>query len=302
MSLSPPDTQTITSENELSPDDGLYSALDEADVKALTEQTGIKDPEELKKHVANIRAEAYKIHPYHCIRVFSFARLKLNRFPAYQDLLKLGKERPGALFLDLGCCLGHDVRKAVADGFPISQAIGSDLHPEFWALGHKLFKTTPETYPLAFIPADVFDPASLAPAPIPTSVPTEPLPPLTSLTSLNPLHGRLSAIHASALFHLFSEEKQLELAKLIAPLLSPEPGSFIFGAHGGLEVKGDRERKNSHGIPMFCHSPESWTELWEKQVFKEGQVKVDAFLFYRQIWRPEGEKKEPALVWTVKRL
>lgn len=58
-----------------------------------------------------------------------FIRLKLNRFPAYQDLLKLGKERPGALFLDLGCCLGHDVRKAVADGFPISQAIGSDLHP-----------------------------------------------------------------------------------------------------------------------------------------------------------------------------
>lgn len=61
MSLPPPDTQTITNENELSPDDGLYSALDEADVKALTEQTGIKDPEELKKHVANIRAEAFKV-------------------------------------------------------------------------------------------------------------------------------------------------------------------------------------------------------------------------------------------------
>lgn len=61
MSLPSPDTQTITNENELSPDDGLYSALDEADVKALTEQTGIKDPEELKKHVANIRAEAYKV-------------------------------------------------------------------------------------------------------------------------------------------------------------------------------------------------------------------------------------------------
>lgn len=60
-------------------------------------------------------------------------RLKLNRFPAYQDLLKLGKERPGALFLDLGCCLGHDVRKAVADGFPITQAIGSDLHPGKYA-------------------------------------------------------------------------------------------------------------------------------------------------------------------------
>ena len=149
----------------------------------------------------------------------------------------------------------------------------------------------------------MFDPASLAPAPLPTSIPTDPLPPLTSLTSLNPLHGRLSVIHASAFFHLFTEEKQLELAKLVAPLLSPEPGSFIFGAHGGLAVKGNRERVNSHGIHMFCHSPESWKELWEKQVFPEGQVKVDAFLLDRKIWRPEsGERQEPALVWTVARL
>ncbi len=55
-------------------------------------------------------------------------RLKISRFPAYPKLLQLGRERPGALFLDLACCVGNDVRKAVADGFPISQALASDLH------------------------------------------------------------------------------------------------------------------------------------------------------------------------------
>ena len=56
-------------------------------------------------------------------------RLKISRFPAYKTLLKLGQERPGALFLDLACCVGNDVRKAVADGFPVNQALASDLHP-----------------------------------------------------------------------------------------------------------------------------------------------------------------------------
>ncbi|KAI0684950.1 hypothetical protein BC835DRAFT_578409 [Cytidiella melzeri] len=304
---SKPDSQSPQNENGRPLDESLYAPTEEEDA-FFSSQTGIKDAEERKQHILAVQAEAYKVHPYNCIRAFAFARLKISLFPWYKDLLRLGRERPGALFLDLGCCTGHDLRKAVADGFPVNQAIGADLHAEFWDIGHKLFKTTPETFPAAFITADVFDPTSLAPAPIPTSVPTSPLPmPLNSLTSLNPLHARLSVIHTSSLFHLFSEEKQLELAKLVAPLLSPETGSFIFGVHGGLEVKGERQRKNSHGIHMFCHSPESWKELWETQVFAEGQVEVQAFLMDRRrfgrVLRDLPERAQVSmLVWCVKRL
>ena len=171
-------------------------------------------------------------------------------------------------------------------------------------MGHKLFMTTPETFPVPFIQADAFNPACLAPSPIPTTVPTEPLPPLSELKSLTPLIGRLSAIHTSAFFHLFDEAKQLELARRVGALLSPEPGSIIFGAHGGLPQKGIRDRKNSHGIYMFCHSPESWKELWETQVFQPGQVKVDALL----IEHPRNDilagqiVSSYHLVWTVTRL
>lgn len=55
-------------------------------------------------------------------------RLKAYRFPAYQDFLKLGRERKGALFLDVGCCCGSDVRKAIVDGYPADQIIASDLN------------------------------------------------------------------------------------------------------------------------------------------------------------------------------
>ena len=29
---------------------------------------------------------------------------------------------------------------------------------------------------------------------------------------------------------------------------------------------------------MFCHSPESWTRMWEEQIFDKGEVKVIAIL------------------------
>ena len=175
---------------------------------------------------------------------------------------------------------------------------------EFWAIGHKMFKDTPESFPVTFVPGDAFDDAFLAPAPIAPQPPTEPLPDFATLTTFTPLQGRISAIHAGYLFHLFDEERQLELAKRVASLLSPEPGSFILGAHGGRPQKGARTeamRPNAGGSAMFCHSPESWEELWTKDVFGPGQVKVDVQLV--TVERPEfPDTKMYFLEWSVTRL
>ena len=63
-------------------------------------------------------------------QLYSFLlSIKVSRYPAYKDLLQLGKERPNALFLDIGCGVGNDTRKVVADGFPAKQVIASDLFP-----------------------------------------------------------------------------------------------------------------------------------------------------------------------------
>ncbi|TFK93027.1 hypothetical protein K466DRAFT_643031 [Polyporus arcularius HHB13444] len=290
-------------------DEELYTIDDQA-LEFMKSQTGIQDPEEIKKHILAVQAEAYAIYPYPCIRRFSFISLKLGRLPAYQRLLAIGKECKGAILLDIGCCFGNDIRKAVADGFPIEGAIGSDLHPEFWDLGHKLFKSTPQTFPVPFIPGDAFDPAHLEAVPPFYAPPGTPVPQLSTIKSLNPLRGHVSVIHASSFFHLFDEEKQFKLAQSLAGLLSPEPGSMIIGSHGGRPEKGFRTeamRANSHGITMFCHSPESWIELWDGQIFKKGTVKVEAFL--HEVRRSDLQPKDTApetkfflLVWSVTRL
>ncbi|KAI0639002.1 hypothetical protein C8Q77DRAFT_1204572 [Trametes polyzona] len=290
-------------------DDTLYSP-DSNTVEFLIAQTGIEEEEELKRHILSVQAAAYEVYPYTCIRQFLFLDLRLSKLPAYDHLLTLGKERPGAIFLDVACCFGNDIRKAVYDGYPIGNCIGTDLRAAFWDIGHEFFKSTPETFPVPFIQGDIFDPAHLEAAPPFETPPTEPPPQLSALTSLNPLRGRVSVIHASAFFHLFDEEGQLRLARALAGLLSPVPGSMILGWHVGRPEKGFRYEVMPHrqGIPMFCHNAASWRELWDGVVFAEGMVRVDVVL--QETMRPDWHKvpgvapgtRFYALVWSVTRL
>ena len=98
-------------------------------------------------------------------------------------------------------------------------------------------------------------------------------PPLNTLSSLIPLQGKISAIHMSSFFHLFPEDRQLQLAKIVSSLLSPEKGSVIFGQHVGMPVKGLRDEVMYNGLNMFCHSPESWMQMWVDDVFGEKEDK-----------------------------
>ena len=181
---------------------------------------------------------------------------------------------------------------------------------EFADLGHKLFRTTQETYPIAFIPGDVLDPKlldvvpPLASAHARTGPPGGPTLDLRSLTSLKPLRGRVFAIYASSFFHIFDEEKQLQVARAFAGLLSPEPGSMIFGLHLGSPHKGLTLSPGHDVLQMFCHSPESWIELWDGLVFEKGVVKVQTKLLQMEWKEPDGSPSLvfATLVWSVTRL
>ncbi|KAJ3888970.1 hypothetical protein GG344DRAFT_52594 [Lentinula edodes] len=262
-------------------------------------QTGLTDEAKLKARIAEIAQKALDVYPYHCIWTFGFLRFRILRSQSgYKQLLELGATRRDALFLDIGCCFGNDIRKAIQDGFPAQNVIASDLRPDFWNFGHQLFNTDPTTFPVTFVPGDVLSssfisthpplllpphespPNSIPPGSVslqslllllhPNPNPTDPNSPPTA-HSLNPLRGHLSAIHTSAFFHLFKKDEQLLIAKKLASLLSPVPGSIIFGSHRGAATPQEGERNTgstaSGGTLVYRHSPESWKEMWEKEVF-----------------------------------
>ncbi|KAJ7845307.1 hypothetical protein B0H13DRAFT_2410081 [Mycena leptocephala] len=286
------------------------------EIQFLSSQTGIYDADELKKHVRLIQAKAYQIVAYPCIRTFNFTRLRMAGLPAYSRIKMLLRGRPDAILLDLGCCFGTDIRKVAADGFPLQNLVACDLHREFWNFGHELFRSTPETFPVAFLAGDVLDRSFLAPAelqPTSTSPSAAPLPALSNITSLTTLNGHVSLLHISYVFHHFDEQKQTDLACSIAGLLSPLPGSMIFGSQVGKITAGPIPRPPRHpddeDLQMFSHSPESWTTMWEN-IFPKGTARVEAALRQREECHPTellppvpgGGGDDGVLTWSITRL
>ncbi len=173
----------------------------------------------------------------------------------------------------------------------------------FWDTGHELFRTTPKTFPVKFIPGDLFDPAHIASREPFYEPPSTPVPDLQSLTSLTPLKGHISAIHASSFVHLFNKEQQTQVCKALASLLSPEPGSTIFGSHVGLPNNGFRARPMTGGdLEMFCHDPDSYKELWN-QIFGRGniQVEVQGEVVRRDAVDKEADSSFYLMTWSVTR-
>ena len=181
---------------------------------------------------------------------------------------------------------------------------------EFWGLGHELFSSTATTFPVHFIPGDIMDPSFLSLAPtLPTASNAEPRVglALSSVRSLNVLHGHVSAISTGAFFHLFTFDQQLHIARLLAGLLSPIPGSMLIGVQGGLATKG--LWTPGQGTQMHGHSPHSWREMWE-DIFAEADAKVEVKARLRKeiggddffgTW-PGNTEPYHVLEWSVIRL
>ncbi|KAH9933965.1 uncharacterized protein BXZ73DRAFT_89643 [Epithele typhae] len=318
MSVTPAPTGTLGSELKRDPrafpldENKLTQLLGSSHVAFLREQTGINDEEQLRAHILTVTKMAYEVFPYQCIRLFAFAAFRVPSIPNYDHLLRLGKEREGAILLDIGCCFGTDSRKIAADGWPAQNIVASDIHPEFWALGHTLFGSTTGSFPATFVPGDALSPIHLTQHPIlPTSfsaLPSDLTPlDLSALSSLNPLAGRVSAIHAGALFHLFSAADQARLARALAGLLAPHPGATIAGSHSAAPDRADGEPPRAEEVVMlgadgsaiaqFRHSPASWAALWDGAVFEKGTVRVETELQAVAVASGDGEEVQFWMLW-----
>ncbi|KAI0720526.1 hypothetical protein C8T65DRAFT_735856 [Cerioporus squamosus] len=217
-------------------DDSFY-APDDEEKTFMKVATGIEDDEELRAHIVTVQTKALSR-----IRILEFMRLKMARLPAYPDLLKLGAARSHAILLDLGCCFGNDVRKAVLDGYPVHNVIALSL-AEFWELGHELFRSTPSTFPARFLAGDILDTTFVS-----YSSPLR--------TALESPSGTVALLLSSV--HLFTFDQQTHIARLLAGLISPLPGSMLFGVQGGCAVK----------------SLWIWRDMWEG-IFGEVGVKAE---------------------------
>ena len=210
-----------------------------------------------KDHITSVRDQAYKSYAYPCLGRWRFLHLDLAHHPLYESYIlpELKKEsakdtKTGmskSIFLDLGCCLGQDIRKLLFDGADPSRLYGADLRPEFIDMGYELFRDQ-DKFPKDehFIaPADVLDHS-------------------TETELSKKCDGKVGILHSTAVFHLFDWEKQVKMARRCLRLMSSQHGRvLICGAQVGNINPGEHAGLRPGGGTRFRHNEESWKRLWE---------------------------------------
>jgi len=178
--------------------------------------------------------------------------LNIQKSDAYDEVLQRIKN--GEQYLDIGCCMGQDIRKLVYDGAPSENTYASDLKTQFWDMGYELFldKSSLKT---TFVDADIFDDKS----------------------GLQELAGKFDVVHAASFFHLFDWDGQIAAAKKVVELMNPESNALIIGRQAGRAEAGDFTAQVEQTKSRYWHNPASWTKLWEQVGIETGtQWKVEA--------------------------
>jgi hypothetical protein len=106
-------------------------------------------------------------------------------------------------------------------------------------------------------------------------------------------------------FSLFTREDQLIAARALSSLLSPEPGSFIFGCNYAHVNAQSGTMATPRGGMVFWQSPRTWREMWDGEVFEKGTIDVftdiQEFPESANMKQMERERKMYVMDWCVKR-
>ncbi|KAI9812640.1 MAG: hypothetical protein M1827_004629 [Pycnora praestabilis] len=208
-----------------------------------------------------------------------------------------------ATFVDLGCCLGTEMRWLAADGVPTTHMIGVDIMREFWELGFELYQDGDRgegrRMQARFIQGDIFDSSADDNAhpegfEADSKKVAEGGLAWSEEDSLASLNDNVDVLFAGYFFHLFPLSHQL-LALTRVVRWSRGPGSVVCGVLIGSRrpkdppqsstTQTEAEESNSHR--PFYHNETSLLQLWQSVSRTTGtEWKVD--IQGQRVWDEEG--------------
>lgn len=229
------------------------------------------------------------MHPFPCIGQFRFLDLNLSRRSCYPLILSRLLPDASALYLDIGCCVGQDLRRLLSDGVQPSQVYGAELRGDYVDLGYELFRdaaTLPRDH---FVTADVLDEG-----------------PGNGLERFEK-EGGVDVLHLGMILHVFSTAEQKRVCvRAGTKLLRPKKGSLIVG-QAVAHVDGPRAFETWPGKKNVRHNVESFKKLWS-EIEQETGLKFDvraeldlglSIMDGKRLWDDEGSRR---LIFEVERL
>ena len=174
--------------------------------------------------------------------MLKFLELSISQSTTYPMILA-GLIKSNHTLLDLGCCFAQDLRRLVVDAGPSENLYGLELRGAFVDLGYELFQDR-KTLKSTFLVGNVLDDSA------PDGM-------------LKGVVGKIDMIYAANIVHLFNWADQLVLAKRVAMVLKPVPGSLVLGRQRGNIKPGEYEHRTNEKRTMFRHSEESFRKMWD---------------------------------------
>ena len=182
------------------------------------------------------RAWAISSVPYTGLGGFLTSLLPLS--PAYSSILHTLSA--GGFFLDIGCFIGHDLRRLAFDGAPSDRLYGID-NVNYWDIGYDMFHDRDRFY-ATFLECNILRPSM-------------------DLLSMAGEVG-FDVIALSMLLHMWDWDDQIHVLKYVVKLAGVK-GMAVGCQIGNVPAK---ERVNPYcgGKGQFWHDAESFTALWSR--------------------------------------
>jgi hypothetical protein len=236
---------------------------------SLFSAAGINDVSEIMSRVSTAKEALMSIYPYKCVQECKFCVPRCLAHPCYSMIVKKSKQKLNERkILDLGCCMGTDLRQFVKDGLcvDIQHAFGFDSELAFMETGMKMFGDA-KKWQSQFISGNA----------------------LTLMGSGEEkkkddggnnslfMHAPFTYIYTGAFFHLLSESDQERLAAVAFELLGS--GGTLFGRHvaSGEEMPFEVKPENKMVSQLkWMHTPKTFTSMLESIGFVNVVVNVHA--------------------------
>jgi SAM-dependent methyltransferase len=193
---------------------------------------------EIENRLIEAQNKGLKTYPYRCIQEFRFSEPRIWKHPFYLKLLEAKESLGDKTFLDIGCCMGTDLRSLVIDNlFKPKNLYGVDIEETFINVGFDLFQDKNKFEATFFLG--------------------------NFLKDSDPFqiqkHGQYDYVYCGSVFHLLSnfEETKILASRAYEAIKS---GGVFFGRTTG--VQNDYSEGNV-GQLRFLHCAKSLKELLE---------------------------------------
>jgi len=200
-----------------------------------------------------INKKALEICSYRCIRTYSYLTTRIAKNPFYDDSIK--SNISDLFILDIGCCVGSDMRKLILDGASPDKMLGVDLESRFFEVGFEIFEDKEKLPNNLFIQGDFTEETNFIEKII--SAMKERKEDIQNYK----FEENFDLIQLGAVLHLLTEEKVSKLLRLIFNNLLKKNNGCLIGQTIG--IVSNPSGFTQTGDLRYLHSSESLQKLME---------------------------------------